>query len=388
MAAIPFYFSTMGAEAWWMKHTEDDRAPRGGDYEMADTIASLSMGVGSLVVPLIIRPISLKLDPARSWRGKAVIGVAGAAAVAAVLADAWVRSIDLDAGSIPLEGEPSGINATTGAGDEESQPGTDVAESVQPRNRRMKRLARKIGGRAALTSIAAGVAVAAGTWANRTMAGKLFDKRVLPDWGTGVIPSLAAIAGWDFIYYWNHRMMHETRFLWAVHVVHHSSEHYNLSTALRQPVAEALGLFVPYGLLSLLGLNPTVIERARGVNLIYQYWIHTELIRSIGPAEAVLNTASHHRVHHGSNRAYLDRNHGSILIIWDKLFGTFEPEDEPVVYGLTKNIDTFNPIVVATHEYTDIAHDVVESRNWKDRLSHVFRGPGWRRSTTAEVAAA
>ncbi len=137
--------------------------------------------------------------------------------------------------------------------------------------------------------------------------------------------------------------MHESRHLWAIHVVHHSSERYNLSTALRQPVADTLGTSVPYGLLCLAGISPELVATARGVNLLYQFWIHTETIGRLGPTEAVLNTPSHHRVHHGSNRQYLDRNHGSILIVWDRLFGTFEPEDEPVVYGLTKDIKTFNP---------------------------------------------
>ncbi len=173
--------------------------------------------------------------------------------------------------------------------------------------------------------------------------------------------------------------MHSSRYLWALHVVHHSSERYNLSTALRQSVGDALGMFVPYGAMSLLGLRPEMVERARGINLIYQYWIHTETIPKLGPLEKVLNTASHHRVHHGSNRRYLDRNHGSILIIWDRMFATFEEEDddEPVVYGLTKNIDTFNPLRVATHELVDIATDVAGSDTWSDRLSYVLRGPGW-----------
>ena len=128
-----------------------------------------------------------------------------------------------------------------------------------------------------------------------------------------------------------------------MHVAHHSSERYNLSTALRQPVAESITIAIPYSLLALVGVRPPMIEQARALNLIYQFWIHTEAIRTIGPLERVLNTPSHHRVHHGSNRQYLDRNHGSILIIWDKLFGTFEPEVEPVVYGLTRNIDSYNP---------------------------------------------
>jgi len=159
--------------------------------------------------------------------------------------------------------------------------------------------------------------------------------------------------------------------------VHHSSERYNLSTALRQPVADALGTFVPYSLLALLGIQPALIESARGINLLYQYWFHTDTIRRLGPLEQVLNTPSHHRVHHGSNQRYIDRNHGSILIVWDKLFGTFEPEGEPVVYGLTKNLDTFNPARVAAHEHFEMLRDVFRSDNWRDRLSFVFRGPGW-----------
>jgi sterol desaturase/sphingolipid hydroxylase (fatty acid hydroxylase superfamily) len=203
------------------------------------------------------------------------------------------------------------------------------------------------------------------------------------DLGAGALGWLAAVAGWDLIYYWNHRFMHEVRALWAIHVVHHSSERYNLSTALRQPVAESLILSVPYGLLALLGVRPGVIETARGINLLYQYWIHTETIRSLGPLEQVLNTASHHRVHHGSQRQYLDRNHGSILIVWDRLFGTFEPEGERVVYGLTKNIDTYNPLRIASHEYAAIAHDVATARTWRDRVAHVVRGPGWQSAAQA-----
>ena len=206
---------------------------------------------------------------------------------------------------------------------------------------------------------------------------RFWERRVVPDLGSGPGALVLAILGWDFIYYWNHRFMHSSRYLWAIHAVHHSSERYNLSTALRQPVADALGTFVPYGLLAGLGIRPSLIAHARGINLLYQYWIHTETIRSIGPSEAVLNTASHHRVHHGSNRHYLDRNHGSIFIVWDKWFGTFEPEVEPVVYGLTKNIDTFNPVRVVTYEHDRMLRDVARSTSWIERLNVVLRGPGW-----------
>lgn len=113
------------------------------------------------------------------------------------------------------------------------------------------------------------------------------------------------------------------------------------------------------------------------MNLLYQYWIHTDTIRSLGAAEEVLNTPSHHRVHHGSNRRYLDRNHGSILIVWDRLFGTFQREEEPVVYGLTRNIETHDPLLVPGHEYRDLVRDVAGATTWRDRLSAVLRGPGW-----------
>jgi len=150
-------------------------------------------------------------------------------------------------------------------------------------------------------------------------------------------------------------------------------------------VADAFTTKVPEGLLCLLGLRPSVVQTANGLNLLYQFFIHTETVDRLGPAEAVLNTPSHHRVHHGSNRQYLDRNHGSILIVWDRLFGTFEPEGERVVYGLTKNIETFDPVRVATHEHAEMLRDVARSDNWTDRLSFVVRGPGWAVRRRAEL---
>ena len=214
------------------------------------------------------------------------------------------------------------------------------------------------------------------TWAAQTSGKRMFARSPW-DLGGSKAAVTVAILGWDFLYYWNHRLSHESRWLWAVHVAHHSSERYNLSTALRQPVAEGFTLAVPYGVLGLLGVRPALIEHARGVNLLYQFWIHTETIRRLGRLEQLLNTPSHHRVHHGSNREYLDRNHGSILIVWDRLFGTFEEEDEAVVYGLTRNINTYNPLRIATHEWRDIARDVADADTWSDRWSFLLRGPGW-----------
>ena len=147
----------------------------------------------------------------------------------------------------------------------------------------------------------------------------------------------------DLAYYWFHRVHHEVRVFWASHVVHHSTEHYNLSTALRQtwtPMT-ALPFWAP---LALLGFPPWMILTQQAISLIYQFWIHTERIGKLpAPLECVFNTPSHHRVHHGSNEVYLDRNYGGILIVWDRLFGTFQGETERVRYGLTKNIRTFKP---------------------------------------------
>ena len=207
-----------------------------------------------------------------------------------------------------------------------------------------------------------------------------FYKRRIADagkLGKGVVGFAGAMVLWDFLYYWEHRWMHEVRLLWAHHVTHHSSERYNLSTALRQPWSGVLTHWV-FAPMPLLGFGPAMTQKAAELNLLYQYWIHTEAVDRL-PAnyEQVLNTASHHRVHHGANPQYIDKNYGGILIVWDKLFGTFEPELRRVKYGLTKNIKTFNPIKIGYHEFADIARDVKRARSWKDRAGYVFRGPGW-----------
>ena len=202
--------------------------------------------------------------------------------------------------------------------------------------------------------------------------------------GKGVVGFAGAMVLWDFLYYWEHRWMHEVRLLWAHHVTHHSSERYNLSTALRQPWSGVLTnwVFLP---MPLLGFPLAMTQKAGEINLLYQYWIHTEVVDRL-PAkyERVLNTASHHRVHHGANPQYIDKNYGGILIVWDKLFGTFEPELRRVKYGLTTNIKTFNPIKIGYHEFVDIARDVKRSRSWRDRFGFVFRGPGWAYARRAE----
>jgi sterol desaturase/sphingolipid hydroxylase (fatty acid hydroxylase superfamily) len=181
----------------------------------------------------------------------------------------------------------------------------------------------------------------------------------------------------DLAYYSYHRAHHRIRLFWATHVVHHSSQHYNLSTALRQDWTPFSSIFF-WAPLALLGFEPWMILLAISWNLLYQFWIHTEKIGRLPRwYEAVFNTPSHHRVHHGANEQYLDRNYGGILIVWDRLFGTFEPEGERVRYGLTTNIATFNPLRVATHEFAAIWRDVRGARSWRERLGYAFRGPGW-----------
>jgi sterol desaturase/sphingolipid hydroxylase (fatty acid hydroxylase superfamily) len=181
----------------------------------------------------------------------------------------------------------------------------------------------------------------------------------------------------DLAYYWFHRVSHESRLFWASHVVHHSSQHYNLSTALRQTWVPMT--YVPFWLpLPLLGFEPWMILLAQSWSLIYQFGLHTEKVGKLPRwVEAVFNTPSHHRVHHGSNDVYLDRNYGGILIIWDKLFGTYVPEGERVRYGLTKNLETHHPVHVAFHEYADLWRDVRAAPSWRVRWGLLLRGPGW-----------
>jgi sterol desaturase/sphingolipid hydroxylase (fatty acid hydroxylase superfamily) len=198
----------------------------------------------------------------------------------------------------------------------------------------------------------------------------------------------------DFSYYWFHRTAHEVRFFWASHVVHHSSEHYNLATALRQTwTGNITGSFVFWIWLPLLGFHPMMVVTVQSISLIYQFWIHTETIgRLPAPIEAVFNTPSHHRVHHSSDAKYLDRNHAGVLIIWDRLFGTFQPEEERPTYGLTTPLDSHNPFRIAFHEWGDLVRDAAQpGLTPRERLRYVFGPPGWShdgsRLTTEDLRA-
>ena len=345
------------------------------------------MGVGSLVAPLVLPRLLRPVTPGRGRFGTALlIGVAGAAAVTTV-ADLLGR---LDEGDVEPAGEATPARQAARLAAARTAPpsaaGSPAASRTSPpagrsaaglsgahvgRNRELaagrqvrRRIAwsaRKVAGAAGVAAIVGGGVAVCSTSASRTTLSRMWDRRLVRDLGTGPLALAVAVLGWDFIYYWNHRLMHESRFMWAIHVVHHSSERYNLSTALRQPVAEAFGTFVPYSSLALFGIRPSLIGSARSINLLYQYWIHTDAISRLEPVEGVLNTPSAHRVHHGSNGRYLDRNHGSILVVWDRLFGTYEEEDEPVVYGLTRNINTFRPSRIATHEHLEMLADVASA---------------------------
>jgi len=190
----------------------------------------------------------------------------------------------------------------------------------------------------------------------------------------------------DFCYYWAHRIGHESRFFWASHIVHHSSQKYNLSTALRQTWTGGFFSFIFYLILPIIGFHPLMIFTQMSIGLLYQYWIHTELIYKMPRwFETIFNTPSHHRVHHGSNPLYLDRNHAGIFIVWDKLFGTFQPElkDEKVIYGLTSNIKTYNPLKIAFHEWIAVFKDALTAKTtFVNKLKYFIKPPGWKHDGT------
>jgi sterol desaturase/sphingolipid hydroxylase (fatty acid hydroxylase superfamily) len=182
----------------------------------------------------------------------------------------------------------------------------------------------------------------------------------------------------EFAYYWSHRAGHEVRWMWASHVVHHTPEQIHFASAYRLGPTEVLsGGWLFHLPLFALGFHPLAVGGMLAVNLFYQFWLHTDLIGRLGPLEWLLNTPSHHRVHHASNTEYLDRNYGGILIIWDRLFGTFTPEhpQTPITYGLVHPIGSHNPIKVALHEWGAMARDVRRARSWREKLRQLFGRP-------------
>jgi len=183
----------------------------------------------------------------------------------------------------------------------------------------------------------------------------------------------------DFSYYWFHRTAHNVNWFWASHVVHHSSQHYNLAAALRQTwTGNATGSFLFWAWMPLAGFHPVWVLLMQQISLIYQFWIHTETVRQCPKwVEFIFNTPSHHRVHHGVDLKYLDKNHGGILIIWDRIFGSFQPEEERPVYGLTKNINSFNPFVIAFATWAELFKKAFRSGSFKNAINYFIQPPGW-----------
>jgi sterol desaturase/sphingolipid hydroxylase (fatty acid hydroxylase superfamily) len=184
----------------------------------------------------------------------------------------------------------------------------------------------------------------------------------------------------DFNYYWAHRTGHRVRWFWAAHVNHHSSQHYNLSTALRQTWTGTIALSFVFRIWpALIGFHPAMIVTVGGVNLVYQFFIHTETVRRLPrPIEAVLNTPSHHRVHHAIDAPCLDRNYGGVFIVWDRMFGTWfrEPEDAKLHYGIVRQLGSFNLLWAVFHEWAGIARDLWRAP-WRHKLDYAWRPPGW-----------
>ena len=195
----------------------------------------------------------------------------------------------------------------------------------------------------------------------------------------------------DVCYYWFHRTAHRVRWFWAAHVIHHSSQHYNLSTALRQTWTGFIAFGFIFTLpLYLIGFHPAIVAFVSGVNLIYQFWIHTEVIgRMPRWFEAVMNTPSHHRVHHATNPRYLDANYAGVFIIWDRMFGTFVEEraDDRPRYGIVRNLAGFNILWAAVHEWIGIARDVWSAPGWRNKLGYMIREPGWSHDGSRDTSA-
>jgi sterol desaturase/sphingolipid hydroxylase (fatty acid hydroxylase superfamily) len=181
----------------------------------------------------------------------------------------------------------------------------------------------------------------------------------------------------DFMFYWMHRIDHFCRFFWAVHITHHSSEEFNLTVGFRSSVFQPLYRFVYFIPLSLVGFDPLDVMFMYAATQIYGILIHTKTVGKLGFLEWFLSTPSHHRVHHGSNIKYLDKNMGMIFIIWDRVFGTFEKEEELVVFGLTENLKTYNPITMVFHEWHAIYNDLKKQVTIKEKFMYVFGPPGW-----------
>ncbi|MBX3411333.1 MAG: sterol desaturase family protein [Pirellulales bacterium] len=193
-------------------------------------------------------------------------------------------------------------------------------------------------------------------------------------WGAAI----ALFLGVDCCYYWFHRASHEMNAPWAAHAVHHQSEEYNLAVALRQGTFQPFFSWVFYLPLAIIGFPTLWYVAMSSFNTLYQFWIHTRLIKSLGPLEWILNTPSHHRVHHGRNLKYLDKNHAGTLIIWDRLFGTFQAEEEEPVYGIVRPLSSWNPLWANVHEYVELWEVARQAPYFTDKIKIWFKPPGWQ----------
>ncbi|WP_306144288.1 sterol desaturase family protein [Roseibium sp. MMSF_3412] len=195
---------------------------------------------------------------------------------------------------------------------------------------------------------------------------------------------LLAVLAADLTYYWMHRCEHRVRLLWTYHSVHHSSPEFNFSTALRLAWMEALFTWIFFVPMVLAGFDPAQVIAALAIVIAYQSWIHTEKVGKLGFLETVLNTPSNHRVHHGRNPVYLDKNYGGILIIWDKMFGTYEAETEKVQFGITEPVRSSNPFIINFRETALLVKDVLRPGPLNSRLARIIMPPGWRKETGAK----
>ncbi len=195
---------------------------------------------------------------------------------------------------------------------------------------------------------------------------------------SNLFTGLVLLFAFDFIFYWAHRFGHEINIGWGGHIVHHSSEEYNLTVALRQPWFFAMMTFFMFLPLAWLGFKPELLLIVAGIDILFQFWIHTKYIGKLGFLELFLNTPSHHRVHHGRNPQYIDKNYAGMFIIWDRMFGTFEEEKEEVVYGTTAPLNSWNPAWANVHYFFDLAKIAKPFSRFSDKVKLFFKHPGWK----------
>ena len=201
---------------------------------------------------------------------------------------------------------------------------------------------------------------------------RIFDLvNVIPLWAMWLITFILI----DFVFYIYHRFSHRVRFLWAIHISHHSSEEMNFAVSMRQAWLGPISKIPFFIVLPLLGLDPTIIAVAGVISTLWGVVGHTQIVGKLGPLEWILNTPSHHRVHHGANAEYIDKNYGNLLIIWDRMFGTFEPEKAKVKYGLVNNVNTFNPIKITFMGWQSMMLDIRKAKNYKEVFSIMFGPP-------------